>query len=1065
MSLRRWFNWVVVLMCLLGTGVFCGTAQAAEPVRIAVLAIRSKPQTLKQWQPLAAALKAAIPERDFEVQVYTLRELDEVVASRTVDFVLTNPGHYVLLSERSNLQAALATLLASENGQETAAFGGVVFTLADQKDVSSLADILGKTVAAVDQESMGGYQAQAYELLQVGVRVQQDNDVTFIGGSHDMVVETVLNHRAQVGFVRSGVLEAMSRDGKLDLNRVRILNAQNLSAFPVKSSTALYPEWPFSYLGHVDKNLARQVVAALFLIAPNSYTARAIGINGFAVPADYSPVTDMMRELRLPPFDVVPAFTWRDVLARYQWPLAGATVALVLILLLGLRLWLTGKRLRAEQTQVLAQQAALAENELRWKLAVQATGGGVWDWNLYTNKLYRSDEMLRMLGFTPGQMDDTPDAWASLLHPDDREHSLSMVQDCLDGRSNFYVCEHRVMCKDGRYKWLLARGQVVSRGPDGEPLRMIGIDAEITERKAAEGKLQLAASVFNAAREGIFFTDAEGNFIEVNQAFTTITGYERADVIGKNPRLMSSGQQNDAFFEAMFAELQAKDHWCGEIWNRRKNGEQYLELVTVTAVRDAKRQLMHFVAMFSDITQIREHQKQLERIAHFDALTNLPNRALLADRMHQAMVQAQRRGQLLAVAYLDLDGFKLINDKYGHDAGDQLLIAVSSAMKQVLREGDTLARIGGDEFVAVLTDFVDTHDCTATLQRVLLAAAQLVHLGGFDLQVSASLGVTFYPQADEVDADQLMRQADQAMYQAKLAGKNRFHVFDTANDRQTRGAHERIDEMVAALDRHEFRLFYQPKVNLRTGQVVGAEALIRWQHPEKGLLSPALFLPVIENHTFSISLGDWVIEAALDQMAQWRVDGLVLPVSVNVSARQLQCEDFVDKLRLALDLHPTVAPSLLTLEVLETSVIDDLASTGQLIAEAARLGVSFSLDDFGTGYSSLTYLKHLPVREIKIDQSFVRDMLDDDDDLAILQGVISLAHAFKREVIAEGMETMAHGVRLLQLGCELAQGYGIARPMPEQDIPNWVATWKPDPAWQASIHLEHHLSQKFAEIL
>jgi diguanylate cyclase (GGDEF)-like protein len=470
-------------------------------------------------------------------------------------------------------------------------------------------------------------------------------------------------------------------------------------------------------------------------------------------------------------------------------------------------------------------------------------------------------------------------------------------------------------------------------------------------------------------------------------------------------------------------------------------------MLTISAVRDTLGRLTHYVALFFDITTIKEHQAQLEHIAHFDALTNLPNRVLLADRLQQAMVQSQRRNHLLAVAYLDLDGFKQVNDTHGHDVGDQLLIAVAGAMKLALRESDTLARIGGDEFVAVLDDLDTAEDCDSTLKRMLAAAARPVRLGDLTLQVSASLGVTFFPQGDAVDADQLMRQADQAMYQAKLAGKNRYHVFDAVQDRSVRGLNEHIEAMAHALVHNDFVLFYQPKVNLRTGMVIGMEALIRWQHTDQGLLNPGQFLPLIEDHALSVALGDWVIETAVAQVATWVALGLNLEVSVNVGARQLQADDFVDKLRDCLARHPSVSPRLLTMEVLETSALEDLGRTSKVIDACARIGVDFALDDFGTGYSSLTYLKHLPVTLIKIDQSFVSGLLNDIEDLAILEGVVGLAHAFKRQVIAEGMETPAHGRRLLALGCDLAQGYGIARPMSAADVPNWLADWRPDPSW------------------
>jgi diguanylate cyclase (GGDEF)-like protein len=500
----------------------------------------------------------------------------------------------------------------------------------------------------------------------------------------------------------------------------------------------------------------------------------------------------------------------------------------------------------------------------------------------------------------------------------------------------------------------------------------------------------------------------------------------------------------------MWRDLVRDGHWYGEIWNRRKNGEIIAMMQTISAVRDAQGNTRQYVALFSDVTPLKEHEKQLEHIAHYDALTNLPNRVLLADRLHQAMAQAQRRGTPLATAYLDLDGFKTINDTFGHDAGDQLLMAVATRMKDVLREGDTLARLGGDEFVAVLLDLPDIQSSVPMLARLLDAAAHPVRIDKRDARVSASIGVAFYPQTEEVDADQLLRQADQAMYRAKLAGKNRYHIFDAEEDRSVRGHHEDLERIRGALNDNELLLHYQPKVNMRTGAIIGAEALVRWHHPQKGLLPPSVFLPVIENHPLASELGEWVIDSALAQVARWRRAGLDIPVSVNVGAHQLQQPEFVERLRGLLAAHPEIAPRHLELEVLETSALEDLAHACRVMEACAATGVAFALDDFGTGYSSLTYLKRLPVAQLKIDQSFVRDMLEDPDDMAILKGVLGLAVAFRRQVVAEGVETVAHGTKLLQLGCELAQGYGIARPMPAGDFVGWSASWRPDPAWQAS---------------
>jgi len=575
----------------------------------------------------------------------------------------------------------------------------------------------------------------------------------------------------------------------------------------------------------------------------------------------------------------------------------------------------------------------------------------------------------------------------------------------------------------------------------------IVIARDITERKAANEKLHLAARVFSHAREGITITDAEGTILDVNDAFTQITGYSREEAIGQNQRLLRSTRHGDEFYAAMWRDLLDSGNWSGEMWNRRKNGEVFPELLTISAVRDAQGKIVQYVALFTDITAIKEHQDQLEHIAHFDALTSLPNRLLLADRLRQAMSQAQRRNQHVAVAYLDLDGFKAANDRHGHAVGDRLLVALAMRMRDTLREGDTLARMGGDEFVAVLTDLENVGSCLPMLNRLLGAAAEPVAIGELSLKVSASLGVTFCPQSQDLDADQLLRQADQAMYQAKLSGKNRYHVFDAEQDSSIRGHHESLERIRQALERHEFVLHFQPKVNMRTGHVVGAEALIRWQHPDRGLLPPAAFLPAIEDHPLAIAVGEWVIATALTEVGRWRGLGLDIPISVNVGAHQLQQADFVERLGAILATNPGLDPSRLELEILETSALNDITQVSQVIEDCERIGVTFALDDFGTGYSSLTYLKRLKVRLLKIDQSFVRDMLDDPDDLAILEGVIGLASAFKCGVIAEGMETAAHGAMLLKLGCDLAQGYGIARPMPGDAIPAWSASWRPDPSW------------------
>lgn len=700
-------------------------------------------------------------------------------------------------------------------------------------------------------------------------------------------------------------------------------------------------------------------------------------------------------------------------------------------------------------------QAALHETEKkfrdqsqRYAEVIWGANIATWEWNVQTGKTVFNERWAEMLGYTLKELEPiTIGTWEKLLNPEDANNTNELLNRCFSSEIEVFECEFRMQHKNGNWVWILDRGRVVEWTNDGKPVRMSGTHQDITKSKQSEEDLKLAARVFTYAREGITITDTTGVIIDVNGAFSDITGYTRDEVIGQNPRCLQSGRHLPEFYKEMWSALQEKGHWTGEVWNKRKNGEVYPEILTISAVLDDAGVVQNYVGLFNDITAIKEHQGQLERIAHYDMLTHLPNRTLLADRLTQSMRHCQRQHSLLAVAFLDLDGFKDVNDTYGHVVGDELLIVVSSRMREALRDNDTLARIGGDEFVAVMENIATVEDCEPMLERLLLAASEPVVIGGVKLEVSASIGVTIYPQ-DGIDADQLMRHADQAMYVAKQEGKNRYRLFDAAHNAALVNQHEKVEGIRKALEQKEFVLFYQPKVNMKTGKMIGAEALIRWQSPERGLVAPNDFLPVIENHVLSIALGEWVIGTALSQIAAWQTMGLDITVSVNISALQLQSKNFATRLAELLAAFPEVAPSSLELEVLETSAIGDVQQVSETMHACIEQGVNFALDDFGTGYSSLSHLRRLPANLIKIDQTFVGDMLIDPDDLAIVESVVVLSKSFKREVIAEGVETIAHGTALLQLGCELAQGYAIARPMMAKDIPDWVENWQPDDAWR-----------------
>jgi diguanylate cyclase (GGDEF)-like protein/PAS domain S-box-containing protein len=571
---------------------------------------------------------------------------------------------------------------------------------------------------------------------------------------------------------------------------------------------------------------------------------------------------------------------------------------------------------------------------------------------------------------------------------------------------------------------------------NGSIANYVGTFSDISERKRVEEALLITASVFENCQEAIMIADANNSIMDVNPAFIRITGYTREEVIGKNPKLLSSGRQDKAFYSVMWQTLNQEKNWRGEIWNQRKSGESYAELLSISAICDNDGNVLRYVGVFSDISHIKEHEAELRHVAHYDVLTGIPNRVLLADRMKQAIAQTSREQNMMAVCYLDLDGFKPINDTMGHDAGDQVLIEVAKRIENTIRGGDTVARLGGDEFVVLLLGLEKGEECVATLERLLAAIAQPITIKNKSSAISASIGVSIYPLDDE-DPDTLLRHADQAMYQAKQSGRNRFHIYDPTLDRRARDQHEFMKSIHDGLENDQFELFYQPKINLRTKELVGAEALIRWRHPERGLLPPAEFLRYIENTDLDIEIGEWVTATALAQMNHWRNAGLDIEVSINISGYHLESSNFFERLQQQLAQYPDMPFGKFQIEVLETVALNEIAIVKGVIESCRNIGVGFALDDFGTGYSSLSYLSGLPVDVLKIDQSFVRDMLGDKGDMAIVQGIIALARAFDRQTVAEGIETVDHYQILLDMGCELGQGYYIARPMPADELTNW----------------------------
>ena len=539
------------------------------------------------------------------------------------------------------------------------------------------------------------------------------------------------------------------------------------------------------------------------------------------------------------------------------------------------------------------------------------------------------------------------------------------------------------------------------------------------------------------------------SFLEVNEALCEMLGYTAAELTHMTWAEITHPEDIDESADAVERVLrgEAADFELSKRY-LRKDGSFLHAHIACRGVYDEAGRLDHLVSIVEDITEIKNHQNQLEHLIHHDPLTGLPNRVLLNDRLDMAVSRANRSDQSIAVCFIDLDGFKLVNDKFGHAAGDTLLVEVAKRLLAISRSIDTVARLGGDEFILILNDISGENECRNMLDRVLEEIRNPFEIGINEVQISTSIGVAIYP--DHItDGAALLRHADQAMYVAKQQGKNRVHFFDAVNDHLAQVRSEGLSRIELGLLNNELLLFYQPIINMRSGKAVGMEALIRWQHPERGLLTPGEFLPLVENSEFEMRLSEWVVMQGMKQMKAWHSQGLDITVSVNLPARYLQSHGFVDFIVPAICKQTELADKAVRLEILETAALGDMGSAIKKMLECIKHGIQFSIDDFGTGYASLSYLRRLPADTIKIDQSFVQGMLEDMDDLSIVQGVISLADAFQKRVVAEGVETIEHGAKLLAMGCEFGQGYGIARPMGAEHVADWIREFRLPSEWNA----------------
>ncbi|MDP2371982.1 EAL domain-containing protein [Rhodoferax sp.] len=692
-----------------------------------------------------------------------------------------------------------------------------------------------------------------------------------------------------------------------------------------------------------------------------------------------------------------------------------------------------------------ARDAALAlrKSQEQMELVLKGSNDGIWDWNVVDDMIERSRRWYEMLGYDPQVFPHFRSSWAHIVHPDDVARINAEMDQLLAGQSVRYEMNLRLRHKQGHYLSMLSRGYIL-RDQSGKAMRVAGTTTNLTDQREKEAKLSLAAAVFLQSREGITITDAKLNIIMVNKAFTDITGYCEAEVLGENPRIQSSGRHDKAFYQSMWAAINERNRWEGEIWNRRKDGAIYCQWLAISALRDAAGQVTHYIGNFTDLSDAKAAESRILWLSHFDALTGLPNTTLLRDRTAHAISMVQRRSEPLTMMLLGIDHFKAVNDAMGHKFGDQVLIDVARRLSASVREQDTVARLAGKEFMLILPGTAP--EGAAHLSRELLCKlSQPYQVGAEEVTLTASIGLASYP-ANGGDFDHLFKSAEIAMHRAQANGRDTFQFYSDELYQQVLARDHMVKALRNAATLDQLQLVYQPLVDLQNGQISGLEALLRWHHPELGQVPPAQFIPLAEESGLIKSIGEWVLQRACRDIRVWLDKGINVPhVAVNVSTLQFRDADLIDHVKAALATY-RVDSALLCLEVTESALMDNVLRSEALLHQLKALGIKLSLDDFGTGYSSLSYLKRFPFDKVKIDQSFVRDITTSQSDTVIVRVIVSMAHGLGLRVIAEGVETEAQCEVMRTSVCDEIQGYFFSRPISAQAIEELMAEGRQLPA-------------------
>jgi len=714
-------------------------------------------------------------------------------------------------------------------------------------------------------------------------------------------------------------------------------------------------------------------------------------------------------------------------------------VLLAIALFLCWLLWRVWTHRRLQETSLLAE---IHEREERLNLALWGSGDEFWDWNIPANSLYRLGAN-QLLGQGSREQLSTDDWRTQSIHPEDLPRVQKLLQEHIVGHTDTFESEHRIRNARGEWVWVRSRGKVVERDETGNPLRMAGTARDITAIRRAERERRVALEVLRSMSEAVAVIDLDFRFISVNPAFSRITGYSEEEVIGQNSRLLDSSQHSAEFYRRVRDVLERTGHWAGEMWQKRKDGEEFLGWIEMSEVRDAMGLRSHFVAVVNDITDKKRAEQELRYLANYDTLTGLPNRALLSERLGRAIVRARRQDTRVAVLFLDLDRFKDINDSLGHAAGDRLLKAAATRLQATVGASDTVARLGGDEFTVVLEDVESLPAVERMAREILTAFTMPLEVDErHDVSITPSLGISLYPDHALVPTD-LLKFADTAMYQAKAEGRNTYQIYNETMDAESRRRATVLASLRKAIDRGEFRLVYQPRMALADGRITGVESLLRWNSAELGEIPPTVFVPLAEESGLILQIGDWVLQEALQTLKRWRAHGLNdISIGINVSVLQLLRGNVPEQLR-RLIAELGVPANRIDLEVTESMVMQNAEQTTHVLNELRKIGVTLAIDDFGTGYSSLVYLKRLPIDTLKIDKEFIGDLTKDPDDEAITATVITMGHSLGLNVIAEGVESEQQLSYLREQGCDEIQGFWLSPPLDAHRCLAFIRSWQP----------------------